>query len=118
MSDWRVLASLAGNDPKSIGRFAEITVAKQPTVTRVLDRMEAHGHVKRLSHETDRRVTLVAIAPTGSRLVSGLIKLAREHEHRVLEPFGLARAADLRETLTQMIEMHRGSQVDVAEDEA
>jgi DNA-binding MarR family transcriptional regulator len=117
VSEWRVLASLAGNDPMSIGRLAEITVTKQPTVTRVLDRMEARGHVKRLSHETDRRVTLVAITPTGS-LVSGLIKLAREHEQRVLEPFGLARAADLKETLKQMIEMHRGSEAEPAQDEA
>ena len=118
VSEWRVLASLAGNDPMSIGRLAQVTVTKQPTVTRVLDRMEARGHVKRLSHETDRRITLVAITPTGNRLVSGLIKLAREHEHRVLEPFGLARAAELKETLKQMIELHRSSEAEAEDDEA
>jgi DNA-binding MarR family transcriptional regulator len=107
VSEWRVLASLAGNEPMSIGRLAEITVTKQPTVTRVLDPMEARGHVRRIPHEEDRRVTLVAITPSGNRLVAGLIKLAREHEHRVLEPFGLQRAADLKDTLKQMIAMHQ-----------
>lgn len=107
VSEWRVLASLAGNAPMSIGRLAEITVTKQPTVTRVLDRMEARGHVRRMPHEEDRRVTLVAITPSGNRLVAGLIKLAREHEHRVLEPFGLQRAAELKDTLKQMIAMHQ-----------
>ena len=99
VSEWRVLATLAGNEPMSIGRVAEITVSKQPTVTRVLDRMEARGHVRRIPHEVDRRVTLVAITPAGNRLGAGLIKLAREHERRVLEPFGLQRAADLKATL-------------------
>src|SRR5262245_15593032 len=84
VSEWRVLATLAGSDPMSIGQLAAITVAKQPTLTRVLDRMEARGQVRRIAHEGDRRVTLVGITPAGSRLVGGLIKLAREHENRVL----------------------------------
>jgi DNA-binding MarR family transcriptional regulator len=117
VSEWRVLASLAGSEPMSIGRLAEMTVSKQPTVTRVLDRMEARGQVKRIPHEVDRRVTLVTITPAGSRAVAGLIKLAREHEHRVLEPFGLQRAAELKETLKQMIELHRASEVEVGDEE-
>jgi DNA-binding MarR family transcriptional regulator len=119
VSEWRVLASLAGGEPMSIGRLAVISVTKQPTVTRVLDRMEAKGHVRRLPNEEgDRRVTLVAITPAGNRLVAGLIKQAREHEHRVLEPFGLQRAADLKAMLKQMIELHRGSaEAEPAEDD-
>ncbi len=109
VSEWRVLATLASSEPMSIGRLAEISVTKQPTVTRLLDRMEARGQVRRLPHDTDRRVTLVGITPAGSRMVAGLIKLAREHEHRVLEPFGLKRAAELKATLKKMIEMHAGS---------
>jgi len=108
VSEWRVLATLAGGEPLSIGRIAEITVTKQPTLTRVLDRMEARGQVRRIPHEQDRRVTLVGITPLGNRLVVGLIKAAREHEHRVLEPFGLQRAADLKATLRRMIELHKG----------
>src|SRR5205814_6447342 len=40
VSEWRVLASLAGNEPMGIGRLAEVTVTKQPTVTRARDRRE------------------------------------------------------------------------------
>ncbi|HEU0204411.1 MAG TPA: MarR family transcriptional regulator [Burkholderiaceae bacterium] len=115
VSEWRVLATLAGSEPISIGQLAQITVTKQPTLTRVLDRMEARGQVKRIAHGGDRRVVLVGITPTGNRLVAGLIKLAREHERRVLEPFGLQRAAELKATLKRMIELHRGR---AADDEA
>ncbi len=107
ISEWRVLASLADSRPMSIGRLAGIALAKQPTVTRLLDRMQDKGHVRRSAHESDRRVTLVAITPAGRRLVDRLIALAREHEDRVLAPFGLARADALKTTLRRIIELHK-----------
>ena len=107
VSEWRVLASLAGSGPVPIGQLAQLVVMKQPTVTRVLDRQEARGEVRRLAHKTDRRVTLVSITPKGTRLVSQLIRLARDHEQKVLEPFGLDRAAELKATLKQMIASHQ-----------
>ena len=107
VSEWRVLATLAGGPPMSIGRLAQITTIKQPTVTRLLDRMTAKGHVQRLENDGDRRITLVGITPSGTKLVAGLIPLAREHEKRVLEPFGLERAEALKSTLRSIIELHR-----------
>ncbi|MEO6972484.1 MAG: MarR family winged helix-turn-helix transcriptional regulator [Rhodoferax sp.] len=106
VSEWRVLATLTGNEPMSIGRIAQITIIKQSTVSRLLDRMEAAGYVERLNSEGDRRITLVAITPAGNRLVSRLIPLAREHEQRVLEPFGLQQAEELKSTLRSIIELH------------
>ncbi len=106
VSEWRVMASLADGDPISIGDLAQVTVTKQPTVTRLLDRMESKGQVERLPHPSDRRITLVRITPKGSRTIERLIKLAREHESRVLEPFGLARAEELKKTLRQIIDLH------------
>ena len=117
VSEWRVLATLASNEPMSIGRLAQITVTKQPTLTRVLDRMQARGHVERIPHEEDRRVTLVGITPSGTKLALVLIKLARDHENRVLEPFGLQRASDLKSTLKEMIALHEGLSEEVADEE-
>lgn len=109
VSEWRVMASLSDGQAVSIGELAQVTVSKQPTVTRLLDRMEARGEVERLPHASDRRITLVRITPKGRHSVKHLIELARSHEHRVLEPFGLARADELKKTLRQMIEQHVGS---------
>jgi DNA-binding MarR family transcriptional regulator len=107
VAEWRVLASLAGGKAVSIGQLAQAAVMKQPTVTRLLDRMAARGQVERFGHDGDRRVTLVRITAAGSRTVSRLIALAREHEARVLEPFGLTRAEELKTTLRRIIELHR-----------
>lgn len=109
VTEWRVLASLAGGEPISIGKLARVTVTKQPTVTRLLDRMEARGQAERLPHDSDRRVTLVRITRKGARTVEQLMALARDHEKKVLEPFGLARAEELKTTLRQMIDLHARS---------
>ena len=106
VTEWRVLATLAGGKPISIGKLAQVTVTKQPTVTRLLDRMEARGQAERLPHDRDRRITLVRITSKGAKTVEQLMTLAREHELIVLEPFGLTRAEELKTTLRQMIEMH------------
>ena len=108
VSEWRVLASLAGGRAVSIGELARVAVLKQPTVTRLLDRIEAKQQVERIEHGGDRRVTLVRITPAGSKTVARLIALARAHEQRVLEPFGLPRAEELKATLRRIISLHGG----------
>lgn len=106
VSEWRVLATLSDGEALSIGRLSQIATMKQSTVTRVLDRMALRGEVERLSSEVDRRVTLVRITAAGARQARRLIPLARAHEHRVLEPFGLERADALKATLRSIIELH------------
>jgi len=109
VSEWRVVATLEGGAPMSIGRLAQIAILKQPTVTRILDRMAADGIVERISHASDRRVTLVRITARGKRGVKQLKKLALEHEQRVLEPFGDASVATLKRMLRRMIELREVS---------
>ena len=107
VSEWRVLASLMDREGLSIGGLAQLSVSKQPTVTRLLDRMEAKGYVERFAHESDRRVTMVRITPVGQTTVAHLIQQAKMHEQLVLEPFGLKRTESLKTTLRKIIELHR-----------
>lgn len=107
VSDWRVLSTLSGGRAVSIGELAQISVTKQPTVTRLLDRMEAQGYVRRIPHETDRRITLVKITPRGQKMTSSLIEQARKHEDEVLAPLGKKKADELRATLKLLISLHR-----------
>ena len=107
VTEWRILATLTGKPGISIGRLAQVSVSKQPTVTRLLDRMEAKGYVERFAHDTDRRMTMVRITPGGQTIVADLVRRAKEHELRVLQPFGLKRAESLKVTLRRIIELHR-----------
>lgn len=107
VSEWRILATLTGSPGMSIGHLAEVSLTKQPTATRLLDRMADKGMVERVAHGSDRRVTLVRITAQGQAIISDLIRQAKEHEHRVLEPFGHARAEALKDTLREIIELHQ-----------
>lgn len=107
VAEWRVLASLAGNQAMSTGRLAQLALTKGPTATRLLDRMEARGQVQRLAHDGDRRVTLVRITPQGRRTVARLMALAQQHEQAVLQPFGPQAAQQLKNTLRRLIESQR-----------
>jgi DNA-binding MarR family transcriptional regulator len=106
VSEWRVLASLAGGKALSTSQLALVSVTKGPTATRLLDRLVDRELVQRLSDSSDRRVTLIKITPKGQKTVSRLMTLAREHERRVLEPFGLEQAEQLKAILRQLIQLH------------
>ncbi|GAB6848371.1 hypothetical protein JCM10599A_21750 [Paraburkholderia kururiensis] len=105
--EWRVLSTLASNGPLSISVLAQMTVSKQPTVTRLLLRLEAQGHVERSTSRDDRRYTLVRVTRNGRRLVAGLIALAEEHERAILEPFSQQKIDTLKDILRELIERHR-----------
>ena len=99
VNEWRVLACLADSNLMSTGDLARMSLTTQPTVTRVVDRLEARGEVVRVGDPSDRRLTLVQITPTGARMLQQLMVLAREHEARVLAPLGAQHADELKQAL-------------------
>jgi DNA-binding MurR/RpiR family transcriptional regulator len=105
ITEWRILASLTGTSGISTGRLAQISVSKRPTVTRLLDRMEAKGYgpLRARYRPTSHHGAHRAGRPT---IVADLIRKAKEHELRVLQPFGLKRAEALKVTLRRIIELH------------
>lgn len=85
VTEWRILGSLIEGEGETVGMLAELAVTKQPTLSKVLPRLEAEGYVTLQSSRADRRQTLVKITPKGARLISGLCDLAMEHQRRLLE---------------------------------
>lgn len=55
--EWRVLSTLARDGAMTISSLAQTTVSKQPTVTRLLTRLEAQKYVERSISLDDRRYT-------------------------------------------------------------
>ena len=80
---WRVVATLSGG-PATVTTLAEACLLQQPTMTKVLDRMERDGLVKRQQDGRDRRLVRVHLAPKGEAMVGDLLAAARAHEAEVL----------------------------------
>lgn len=104
--EWRVLSTLVGNGPMGISRLAQKTVSKQPTVTRLLDRLEAQGHVQRVPDAKDGRVTRVRVTRSGRKLVSGLLAQAELHEKMVLASLGARKSEALKAALHELIDRY------------
>lgn len=101
---WRVLATLSDGDGMTIGALARAVLFKQPTLTKVLDRLEADGLVERRPDAEDRRRVLVFITPKGRTLIDGLLIEAKRHEAAVLAGYTPAEEAALKQVLRTLID--------------
>jgi DNA-binding MarR family transcriptional regulator len=81
---WRVLAALLARPGETVTGLAEACLLKQPTMTKLLDRMVRDGLVTRAQDARDRRVIRVALTPRGKRLATKLLAAAERHETEVL----------------------------------
>lgn len=82
---WRVLASLVGSpNGETVTGLAEVCLLQQPTMTKLLDRMERSGLVRRTPDARDRRVVRIDLTPVGAAKAKELVAAAKEHEASVL----------------------------------
>jgi DNA-binding MarR family transcriptional regulator len=102
-SQWRILASLSDYDNVPIGRLARIVLLKQPTLTKLLDRMEKEKLVQRQHSKEDRRSVKIAITDLGRKKIIPLLVKAKKHEETILEPYSADEKEKLKEILNTLI---------------
>jgi DNA-binding MarR family transcriptional regulator len=100
--EWRVLATLSDSEPLTVSELARDILSKQPTVTKLVQRMVEQGLVELLADAQDQRRTLVAITPTGRTCVAPLLKAARVHETALLRTLGAADVQQLKRLLHKL----------------
>lgn len=103
---WRVLATLSDGQAMTVGTLAAACVMQQPTMTKLLDRMERDGLVRRRAGTADRRLVEVRLTARGSRAVAGLLDQARAHEAELLANQSRDEALAIRRLLRNLIARH------------
>lgn len=103
LMEWRVMASLSGKAALSVGELADIVLAKQPTVTKLVGRMADNGWVHRSDAPHDKRQSLVSLTAAGRRKVKPLLAQAQAHEAQVLADIGTAQVRQLKQVLERLI---------------
>lgn len=106
--EWRVLAALSDGDGLTIGELAAIVLAKQPTLTKLIDRMVAQSLVAKRDDATDRRRTLVFETPRGRKIVTPLLASAKAHERELLATFPERDVETLKRILRALIARQAG----------
>lgn len=100
--EWRVLATLHDSPPLTVSQLAHEVLSKQPTVTKLVQRMAEQGWVTLLADASDQRRTLVEASPAGKRLVRPLLEKARAHESEMLRSLPVAEQAALKKLLSKL----------------
>jgi DNA-binding MarR family transcriptional regulator len=100
--EWRVLATLHDSEPLTVSQLALEVLSKQPTVTKLVQRMCEQGWLALQADASDQRRTLVAATAAGRRAVKPLIERAREHEAKVLSALGATEKRALRNLLEKL----------------
>ena len=100
--EWRVLATLHDGEPLTVSQLALEVLSKQPTVTKLVQRMADQGWVQLQADASDQRRTLVAATAAGKRLVKPLVEAAKQHEARVLRALGATEKIALRKLLEKL----------------
>jgi DNA-binding MarR family transcriptional regulator len=100
--EWRVLATLHDGDPLTVSQLAHEVLAKQPTVTKLVQRMGEQGWVALQADPADQRCTLVTATPAGKRLVRPLVDKARTHEATMLRALAAPEKAALKKLLGKL----------------
>jgi len=103
VSEWRILAYLSGVKQRTVGELADIVLAKQPTVTKMVLRMADQGLVMRTACTQDKRQAWVSLTPKGKKTVQPILKNAALHEKQILESLGDAQSHALKVILQKLI---------------
>lgn len=97
--------SRAGSLP--LGKMGDRLQVHRTAITNIVDRLERHGLVQRVAHETDRRTTLAQITPEGRKVARRATKVLNR------ERFGTEPLRDAE--LEQLSELLRGVRVDAGD---
>ncbi|MGB0411466.1 MAG: MarR family winged helix-turn-helix transcriptional regulator [Pikeienuella sp.] len=102
VSTWRILASLYPDDAMTISELAHSCMAKQPTMTRMIDRLAAEGIVVRVPAKTDKRRVLVRLTDAGREKAATLVAAAKIDESEALAGYTAEERATLKATLRRL----------------
>lgn len=100
--EWRVLATLSDAPELSVSALCTEVLAKQPTVTKAVQRMVQQGWLAQHDDATDQRRVLLSITPEGTARVAPLLRQARAHELQVLAALGEPDATALKRLLDKL----------------
>lgn len=99
ISNWRLLAVLDHNETASINELAAYAMLEQPTVSRLIARMEEDGLVRRDRVDEDGRVRAISMTDAGRALYEKVRAVTLAHAERALSDF----TADEKRALERMI---------------
>lgn len=103
MLTWRVLAALSDGRNWTVTQLCAVSLAKQPTVSKLLDRLEQQRLIIRSEDSGDGRRVLVRITAAGRRKVAPAMLEATDYNQSILAEHPAADLERLKRLLRELI---------------
>jgi DNA-binding MarR family transcriptional regulator len=103
-SQWRVISVLKAYGALSIGEIVEATLMEQPTISRVVARLEKNGLVTRRPSTRDSRMALISLTAAGVEAFRQIVPAALRHQELALNGIGRKEIAQVVATLEKIEE--------------
>ena len=101
---WIVLARLWQRDGRTVSELSESTLRDRPTMSRILDSMEAGGLLTRTVDAKDARTRIVTLTREGKALRKKLVPIAKSLVQRLEQGVPEADLLVTRRTLRRLFE--------------
>lgn len=112
VTDIRALVYLSSHTevtPKSLTEHVDLSTG---ATTSLIDRLDTAGYVRRVAHPTDRRSTLLELAPLGRTAVADVTQFYRVAFREALDPRFLDFVAAALNSLSDSLRNRSGSGLD------
>ena len=103
MLSWRVLAALSSRSEWTIGELSEASLAKQPTISKLTDRLVQQGLVARRGDAGDARRVLLSLTPKGHATMAPVLQDASAFNLSLLADYPPEQLTALKRLLRDMI---------------
>ncbi len=103
---WRVLAALSSRDDWTIGELSAASLAKQPTISKLIDRLVRQGIVARRIDPADARRALVSLTPKGHADIAPVLQDAAAFNLSLLTDYPPETLTSLKRLLRDIIARH------------
>ncbi|MES1173547.1 MAG: MarR family transcriptional regulator [Myxococcales bacterium] len=101
---WIVLARLWQRDGRTVSELSDSTLRDRPTMSRILDSMEASGLVTRTVDSKDARTRIIALTREGKALRKKLVPIAKGLVEQLEAGVSEADLLITRQTLRRLFE--------------
>jgi DNA-binding MarR family transcriptional regulator len=101
---WAVLIRLWERDARSQSDLSEATFRDRPTMSRIVDSMEARGLIERHAHDNDARVRVVRLTRRGKDLKKKLVPVVEQIVQRMVAGIEEGELLTTRNTLRRMFD--------------
>lgn len=107
MLSWRVLAALSSRDDWTLGQLCAVSLAKPPTISRLIDRLGQQGLVSRRADPADGRRILFSLTEKGHVSTEPVLQDAAAFNLSLLADFPPAALTSLKRLLRAVVAQYR-----------